>query len=392
VAQPARPVARTLLCVCDSASGFWKFASLAQVLTGSSTVPAPTIVHTGSERSVGEATDAKLASAYTALHLALDAGDYGRVMSAATARFDAVLEEHSPAAVLLAGTGNAMLACALLARKRGYAVLHLDAGRLHGTGTEATLNGALLDRLATECLTQDIGDSNRLIREGKPPANVHFMGSLAAKFIGIVFPHLSTADKILADFDLPEALRGRYGVLAWRFPTIADPQQVVAQVAAVLRTITSEIPLVWPLRPAERRAVIVAGCDHLLEQAGVMIVRDRGYVDGLALLRHSRCLATGADGQLLEEAAALGITTLAVGTEAGDDDELAARCDVAVGLDVQLAQRAVRVVNSNDNHLDEKGFSPDVWDGGATARVTKWLAHWLGYKYRASRRGVETIG
>jgi putative secretion ATPase (PEP-CTERM system associated) len=393
VAAPlSRPAARTLLCVCDTASGFWKFASLAQVLTASSTVPAPTIVHTGAERAVGTVADAKLAAAYTAVHLALDAVDYGQVVPAATARFDAVLEEQSPAAVLVTGTGDATLACAMLARKRGFAVLHLDAGRLHGAGTEATLNGALLDRLAVECLTQDIADSNRLIREGKPAANVHYMGSLAAKFIGIVFPQLQAADKILAEFDLPEALRGRYGVLAWRFPTTTDPQQVVAQIATVLRHISSEIPLVWPLRSAERRAVIVAGCDHLIEQAGVTIVRDRGYVDRLALLRHARCLATGADGQLLEEAAALGITTLAIGAEAGDDDELGGRCDVAVGLDLQLAQRALRVVNSNDNHLDAKGFSPDVWDGGATARVTKWLAHWLGYKYRTSRKSVETTG
>jgi UDP-N-acetylglucosamine 2-epimerase (non-hydrolysing) len=347
-----------LLCVCDSASGYWKLAALAQALAQSSTVPAPAIVHTGSERAVGEVVDAKLTSAYTAVHLALDPGEYGRVMAAATARFDAVLEQHAPAAVMVTGTQNSTLACALLARKRGIPVLHLDAGRVHGPGTDATLNGALIDRLADECLTQDIADSNRLIREGKPSGNVHFMGSLAAKFIGIAFPHLRSAEKILAEYDLPESLRGRYGVLAWRFPTIPDPQHVAAQVATVLRLIAQEIPLVWPLRSAERRAVIVAGCDHLLEQAGVIIVRDRGYVDLLALLRHARCLATGAEGQLLEEAGALGITTITVGPEAGDDDELAGRCDVAVGLDAQLAQRAVRVVNANDNRLDDKAAAP----------------------------------
>jgi type II secretory pathway predicted ATPase ExeA/UDP-N-acetylglucosamine 2-epimerase len=391
-APPAAPTQRTLLCVCDSASGFWKLASLAQGLAQSSTVPAPTIVHTGSERAVGEVVDEKLTSAFTAVHLALDPGEYGRVMAAATARFDAVLEQQAPAAVMVTGTQNSTLACALLARKRGIPVLHLDAGRVHGPGTDATLNGALLDRVATECLTQDIADSNRLIREGKASGNVHFMGSLAAKFIGIAFPHLRSAEKILAEYDLPESLRGRYGVLAWRFPAIPDPQHVVAQVATVLRHVAQDIPLVWPLRSAERRAVIVSGCDQLLEQAGVIIVRDRGYVDLLALLRHARCLASGAEGHLLEEAGALGITTMTVGPEAGDEDEQAGRCDVAVGLDVQLAQRAVRVVNANDNRLDDKAAGPDVWDGGATARVTKWLAHWLGYKYRTSRKGMETIG
>ena len=386
----APPSERTLLCICDSPAGFWKLASLSQTLAESSTIPAPTIVHTGSERAVGQVVDSKLMGAFTAIHLALDPGDYGRVMAAATARFDAVLEQHAPAALLVTGTQNSTLACALLARKRGVPVMHLDAGRVHGPDTDATLNGALLDRLAAECLTQDIADSNRLIREGKPAGNVHFMGSLAAKFIGIAFPHLLSADKILAAFDLTDSLRGRYGVLAWRFPTASDPQHVAAQVAAVLRHITQDIPLVWPLRSAERRAVIVSGCDHLLEQAGVIIVRDRGYVDLLALLRHARCLASGAEGHLLEEAGALGITTLTVGPEAGDDDDLAGRCDIAVGLDVQLAQRAVRVVNANDNRLDDKAAGPDIWDGGAASRVTKWLAHWLGYKYRAKRKDRET--
>ena len=392
-AQPARETARTVLCVCDCASDFWKFASLAQVLVESSTVPAPTIVHTGAERAVGTVVDANLAAAYTAIHLALAPGDYGQVMSAANARFDAVLEEQAPTAVLVAGTDNATLACALLARKRGVPVLHLDAGRLHGGGSDAALNGALIDRLACESLTQDIADSHRLIRNGKPAEHVHFMGSMAAKFIGIVFPHLRSAEKILGEFDLPAgSLRGRYGVLAWRFPTTPDPQKIVAQLAPVLRQITHDIPLVWSLRAIERSAVIVSGCDHLLEQAGVLLVRDRGYIDALALLRHARCLVTGADGRLLEEATALGVTCIAVGPDAGDEDELAGRCDVAVGLDTQLARRAVRVALSSDKATDGEASSPDIWDGGAATRLTKWLANWLGHKYRTSRRGVETIG
>ncbi len=387
---PAPAAARTLLCVCDTPAGFWKLASLAQSLAQSSTIPAPTLVHMGTEGAVGEVVDAKFMGSFTAIHLALAPGDYGRVTAAATARFDAVLEQQAPAALMVTGTQDATLACAMLAHKRGVPVMHLDAGRLHGPDADATLNGALIDRLASECLTQDIADSNRLIREGKPAGNVHFMGSLAAKFIGIAFPHLRPVDRVLADFDLPDALRGRYGVLAWRFPATSNPQQVAAQVTAVLRPITQDIPLVWPLRSAERRAVIVAGCDHLLAQAGVHMVRDRGYVDLLALLRHARCLASGAEGHLLEEATALGITTLAVGPGADDDEVLAGRCDIAVGLDAQLAQRAVRLIHANGQRPDDRAAGPDIWDGGAASRVTKWLANWLGYKYRVKRKDRET--
>jgi putative secretion ATPase (PEP-CTERM system associated) len=385
--------ARTILFLCDSASGFWKFASLAQVLVEFSTVPVPTIVHTGTARALGTVADTSLASTHTAIHLALDSGDYAQLVSAANARFDAVLDEQAPTAVLVAGTDNATLACALLAHKRGFPVLHLDAGQLHGSGTDAALNGALIDRLACECLTQDIADTHRLIRDGKPAERVHFMGSLAAKFVGLVFPQLSSVDKVLGDFDLPvDSLRGRYGVLAWRFPVTPNPQTIVAQVAPVLRQLTQDIPLIWPLRPAERSAVIVSGCDHLLEQAGVLLVRDRGYIETLALLRHSRCLVTGAEGRLLEEAKALEITCIAVGEGADDDDDIAGRCDVAIGLDAELAQRATRVALTSDRTLEAEASSPDIWDGGAAMRLTKWLAHWLGHKYRTSRRRLEAIG
>ena len=385
--------ARSVLFVCDSASGFWKFASLAQVLVEFSTLPAPTIVHTGTARAVGKVVDSTLDSTHTAIHLALDSGDYAQLVSSANARFDAVLDDQAPTAVVVAGTDNATLACALLAHKRGFQVLRLDAGQLHGTGSEAALNGALIDRIASECLTQDIADSHRLIRDGKPADRVHLIGSLAAKFVGIVFPQLSAADKVLGDFDLPVGtLRGRYGVLAWRFPVTPNPQAVVAQVLPVLRELTQDIPLIWPLRPAERTAVIVSGCDHLLEQAGVLLVRDRGYIETLALLRHSRCLVTGAEGGLLEEAKALEIPCIAIGAGADDDDDVAARCDVAAGVDVDLARRAARLALSSERTLEAEASSPDIWDGGAAMRMTKWLAHWLGHRYRTSRRRMETVG
>ena len=387
---PARDTSRTVLCLCDSASGFWKFASLAQVLVEFSKVPPPTIVHTGAERTVGKVIDTDLTSAFTAIHLALDSADYGQVMSAAIPRFDALLAEHPPAAILVAGTEDSTLACALLARKRGFPILRLDAGQHRGTGSDAALNAALIDRLASESLTNDVADSHRLIREGAPSERVHFVGSLAAKFVGIVFPQLRSPDKILADFDLPVAtLRGRYGVLAWRFPTVPNPQKAVAQLLPVLRQLTHDIPLVWPLRPSQRSAVIVAGCDHQLEQAGVHLVRDHGYIDTLTLLRHARCLVTGADGHLMEEADALGVTCIAIGADAGESDELSSSCDVAVGFDTQLAERAVRVALTSDHEPEPS--SPDIWDGGAAMRLTKWLANWLGHEFRGSRRGMETI-
>jgi len=381
----------TLMGLCDSPSGYWKLIALGQALAEFSNIPAMTVVHAGTHRSVGKLADGTLAGGCTVTHLGLDGGDYAKVTSTAIPRFDAVLSEAAPSVVLVAGMDDAVLACALLAKKRGYTILRLDAGQQRNGHGAPTLNSSLLDQLADELFTETVTDSHALIREGVPSERVHFIGSLVAKFIGIVLAQMPTAEKVLSDFDLdPAALQGRYGVLGRNSQATINPQRYADQMLPVLRILARDIPLVWPLRTAERNAVIVAGVDRQFAEAGVLLVRHRGYIESLALLRYARCLVIGAEGELVEEAEALGKTTIAAGAEVYDTDALVGRSDIVVGVDVELAARAARVVLSDDD-AGAAPSNPEIWDGSASMRLAKWLLNWLGSEPRTTTRGLEAI-
>ena len=151
----------TVLCLCDSPTGFWQLAALAQVLGEFTDLPPLTIVHPGAERTTGAVSDRMLPVPFGVAHLKLEAGDYAQVAALAIARFDAMIAEFAPSAVIASGNDDAVLACTLLARKRGVPVLRLDAGRHRHPDDPDQLNAVLLDRLADELFTQTMAVPTR---------------------------------------------------------------------------------------------------------------------------------------------------------------------------------------------------------------------------------------
>jgi general secretion pathway protein A len=294
--------------------------------------------------------------------------------------------------VISIGTDDAVLACTTLARKRGLPVLRLDAGRHRQAHDPEHLNALLLDRLADELFTQTLADSHTLIREGIASDRVQCIGSLVPKFVGLATPFMRGADKALANFGVEAgALQNGFALLSLRLPPALDALQLVGQLMPVLAAIAREVPLVWPLRATERAAMITAGVETQLAQAGVILVQDRGYTGSLNLLRHARCLVMGTERELLEEAVALGKFSIGIGAAAAGphaSEATGEKYSIAAGFDAELAARAARAVIAGDG-LDFD--APDSWDDSAADRLARRLRLRLGLQPHAIR-GLEVVG
>jgi putative secretion ATPase (PEP-CTERM system associated) len=381
----------TVLCLCDSPTGFWQLAALAQVLGEFTDLPPLTIVHPGAERTTGAVSDRMLPVPFGVVHLKLEAGDYAQVATLAIPRFDAMLTELAPSAVVSTGTDDAVLACTTLARKRGLPVLRLDAGRHRHSSDPEHLNAVLLDRLADELFTQTMADSHALIREGIASERVQCVGSLVPKFVGLAVPFMRSADKALANFGVEAgALPDGFALMSLRLPPAVDALQLVGQLMPLLGAIAQEVPLLWPLRATERAAMITAGVETQLAQAGVILVQDRGYTGSLNLLRHARCLVMGPERELLQEAVALGRFSIAVGgAGAQPAGAIGEKYSIVAGFDAELAVRAARAVIAGDGLEFD---APDLWDGSAADRMARRLRLRLGLGQPQSHRGLEVVG
>ena len=85
----------------------------------------------GGMADLASGTDASSFLSLPALDIHLNVHHHGGAAGAALAltRFDVILDEYAPAAVLAMGSGDPVLACAMLAHKRNIAVLRNGAGR-----------------------------------------------------------------------------------------------------------------------------------------------------------------------------------------------------------------------------------------------------------------------
>ncbi|HEX4510567.1 MAG TPA: UDP-N-acetylglucosamine 2-epimerase, partial [Burkholderiaceae bacterium] len=378
-----------VLCLCDSPTGFWQLAALSQVLSEFTDLPPLTIVHPGGDRSTGAVSDRMLPVPFGIAHLKVEPGDYAQVVTAASARFDGLLAELAPSAVISTGNDDVVLACTLLARKRGLPVLRLDAGRHRAPGDPEQLNAVLLDRLADDLFTQAIADSHVLIREGIASDRVQCVGSLVPRFVSLAFPFMRATDKALANFGVEaSALENGFALLSHRLPLHADALQVVGQLMPVLEAIAQEVPLIWPLRASERAALITAGVETQLAQSGVILVQDRGYTGSLNLLRHARCLVMGPEREMLEEAVALGKFSIAIGVAGPAGASLGDKYSMVVGFDAELATRAAHAVVVGDGLEFE---APDFWDGSAADRMARRLRARLGLQQPKTMRGLEVV-
>jgi|GEM_PF-1452761 len=214
---PAGPLHAPLVCLIDGPVGYMKAGALAQALREQAELPVLVAVNPGPESAVSaaKALDGALPLPAVEMHLGAAPQGYAAMAAQAQVRFDALLDELQPCAVLALGAGDAVLACSLVAVKRGLPLLRVDAG-VRGTHRPATdeLNAVLMDRIAEVLFTSKLTAHYTLYREGIASSRVHCVGSLMENVLHVALERAMSPEQALASAAVPDdCLRQPQGYL-----------------------------------------------------------------------------------------------------------------------------------------------------------------------------------
>lgn len=383
---------RPLLCVVDTRTDFLKIGALSRVLEEYGDLPPVMAVQPGTEEglAIGAAGAAVLPLPKMEIHLGIGAHAVGVAHGSAAAltRFDEVLAEFMPSAVLAVGKSDAVLMCTLLANKRGVPVLRLDAGQRNtGGSASAEMNGVLIDRVADALYTNKLLTYYTLYREGIPSDRVHCVGSLAANLLHFGLPHAVPPLESFARAKLSPAVlndpRG-FGLVS-----LALQPKTMDELLPMLATLGRELPLVWPLREEALVALKSTGQEARLADAGVIVMPAQGYLEEIGLLQQARCLIAGSEGELVEEAVTLGVRSITLGNDRSGTP-VADPSSIVVGRNVEQALKAVREILLTESARVDV---PEYWDGGTASRIAKHLRSWLPASMRVSStaRAAESV-
>jgi UDP-N-acetylglucosamine 2-epimerase (non-hydrolysing) len=270
--------------------------------------------------------------------------------------FEQLMLQERAALAVVAGDGDAALACALAAAKAGVLVARLGAGlRTWDWSAPDEINRVLTDRVSDTLFTDCAQAEDNLREEGIVAARIHAVGNTMVDAVRRWQPPA----KARAAWRLLGLREGGYVLVLLHALRELDDSARRAALFNAIAAMRRNGPVVVPLVEANRRA-------GRLPAADVLALEAPGFLDLLSLELGAGAIVTDA-GSVQEEASALGIPcfTLREATE----------CAVTLthGTNVLLGGDPAALEAVELRRRPAIPAAIPLWDGHAAARAADVL-------------------
>ena len=376
-------ITKQILCVVGARPNFMKIAPVIRALNNSNYPLLVRLLHTGQHYDA-----AMKQSFFDQLHIPepdIDLGVGSGTHAVQTAdimmRFEPVLDEFNPDAILVVGDVNSTIACALVAVKKGVPVIHVEAGLRSGDRTmPEEINRVLTDQISDLLFTTERSAEENLLREGIGAEKVHFVGNVMIDTlrynIDSAVPSTETiAAYVDADGDADQYSRyeAGFGLVTLHRPANVDDPVVLERLLRTLWDIGEHLPLLFPVHPRTIQSIRTAGLEHLISGNHLVPLPPMGYLNMLGLMKDARIVLTDSGG-IQEETTALGVACLTLRENTERPVTVSEGSNTVVGSDSDIILSCFRDIVETGG---KAGRIPEYWDGKAAERIADVVGEWL---------------
>ena len=370
------------MLICNVVGARPNFVKMAPVISEMAARSLPQVlVHTGQhyDAEMSEVFFEQLGLPKPDFHLGVAADGRLRQIARMMARLDEVLDHCKPTLVVVAGDVNSTLAGALAAAAKNIPVAHVEAGlRSFDRTMPEEINRIVTDSVSEILFTTEESANRNLLREGKPPEAIHFVGNC---MVDSLRRHL---DRALAR----AAWRGfgyeplGYAVLTLHRPSNVDQPERLARILDAVSEVARRIPVLFPVHPRTRERIEGLG---LRPDSAVRMSPPIPYLEFLGLLASARLVLTDSGG-IQEETTALGVPCLTLRSNTERPVTVEMGTNRLVGDDPgELLWHVEEILAGASRCVTQ----PPLWDGQASKRVVDVIERWLGERGPAA--GLQRI-
>ncbi len=369
-----------VLCIVGARPNFMKMAPILRAFAVQAPRLPTLLVHTGQhyDKDMSDRLFEDLRLPRPDINLGVGSGSHAVQTAEVMRRFEPVIDEHQPSAVLVVGDVNSTLACALVAAKKNVRVVHVEAGlRSYDRAMPEEINRLLTDQIADRLYTTERSAEANLIREGIAAQRVVFVGNVMIDSLLQNKQHARPAAQTLlacgADAAIVQQPQG-YGVVTLHRPSNVDDPQTLRVLLEVLAEAAAQLPLVFVLHPRTRANLERFGLAALLDPRRIAALPPQGYLEMLGLMAPATLMLTDSGG-LQEETTALGVPCLTLRENTERPITVEQGTNTLVGGDRNAILQGVADVLAGRG---KRGNVPELWDGHAAQRIAADLDAWIG--------------
>lgn len=365
-----------ILCVVGARPNFMKIAPLMRAFRAPGSGLTASLVHTGQhyDKAMKHTFFDQLHIPEPDVDLGVGSGSHAVQTAQIMQRFEPILDERQPAAVLVVGDVNSTIACALVAAKKHVPVIHVEAGLRSGDRSmPEEINRILTDQLSDLLFTTELSAADNLKREGINEEKIFFVGNVMIDSLRYNLASAVPARQTLASAQAPSVfMNSRYGLLTLHRPSNVDDTAILTGLLQVLAEISHVTPLVFPVHPRTRAKITDAKLDSLIATANILLLPPQGYLEMLGLMAEAALVLTDSGG-IQEETTALGVPCVTLRTSTERPITVEQGTNTIVGTDPAAIRHAHSSIISGSG---KAGRQPELWDGEAAERIVAIIAHW----------------
>ncbi|MET0106807.1 MAG: UDP-N-acetylglucosamine 2-epimerase (non-hydrolyzing) [Sedimenticola sp.] len=366
------------LCVVGARPNFMKIAPVMRAMNNGKHDMSVTLLHTGQhyDNSMKQSFFDQLGIPKPDIDLGVGSGSHAVQTAEVMSRFEPVLDQLKPNAVIVVGDVNSTIACALVAVKKDIPVFHIEAGlRSYDRKMPEEINRVLTDQISELLFTTESSARDNLLREGIDGDRIHFVGNVMIDTLRYNLDRAKPLNETLTKNGLVEKasfFEDRYGLVTLHRPSNVDDPVILERLLNVLNEISEQIPLVFPMHPRTRKCIENACLDDLINSSRIQVLPPVGYLEMLGMMKGATVVLTDSGG-IQEETTSLGVPCVTLRENTERPITVDQGTNSVVGTDANAIKKTVEGVLSTGG---KTGCVPELWDGRAAERIVDTIFHW----------------
>jgi len=283
-------------------------------------------------------------------------------------RYETVLTERKSRVCLVVGDVTSTMACAIVAKKMGVDVVHVEAGiRSRDMTMPEEINRMVTDAITDHFFTTSEVANENLRKAGVPEERIHFVGNTMIDTLLKQMPRFRKPDV----WDEIGLCDGEYLVMTLHRPANVDEEHKLKELLLTIIDNSRGVPLVFPVHPRTRKILDRLG----ITAPNLHLAEPMGYLEFNYLVKHARAVITDSGG-ITEETTVMGIPCMTLRDNTERPETITTGTNELVGTDpANIPGHLDRLFNGKW----KKGDIPPLWDGMTSRRiVTTLLGHYSG--------------
>lgn len=322
------------------------------------------LIHTGQhyDRAMSGGFFEQLGIPEPDINLEAGSGTHAEQTAAIMVRYEKVLLTRRSDLCLVVGDVTSTMACAIVARKLGLPVAHVEGGIRSGDWTmPEEINRVVTDSITNWFFTTSETASANLRCSGVAEDRIFFVGNTMIDTLLKHMPRLCPPN-FLQDLGLRS---GQYFVVTLHRPANVDGEQQLLHLLHAIAAGTKGMPVVFPVHPRTHRNL------GELEGRipGMHYVDPQGYLEFNYLVKHAKGVITDSGG-ITEETTVMGVPCLTLRDNTERPETVTVGTNELIGTDpANLGPALARLMAGQW----KKGAIPNKWDGKAAERIVAKL-------------------